>query len=463
MHKQTVLTGAAGRSTRYRWFVAALFFIIYTVAAADRANLGVALPFLRKEYAMSNTEAGGLVSLFLLAYAAAQLPSAWLLSKFGVRKVFTISMILTSLATGLTGMVGSLLSLKLCRIGLGLAEGPLPIGVTSTINTWFPSKEKGTASGIFLSAVKFGPVITPILGAAIIAIWGWKALFLWFALPGIVLSVFWFLLVPNRPAESRFVNNAEVALIEETAGGKAGTAGTALSAPMPRLDKFIRVREEKMLTTTSEVLSSWNIIGCALGYCFQLGISSVLLSWIPTYLLTVKKFSIMNMGFIAAAPWVGAIIGNVIGGLLADRLLDKRRKPGMLISALATALMMYALINAPAEPVAYGFLLFITGALLSVGYSAYMVYPMPFVSKAKFPVANAVVNMGGQLGGAATPWIVGILLDSLGWDYVFIFMAGISCLTFVVVLSISEPLKLRRAGSATDPTLVRPVKNGVVS
>src|SRR5207237_4330709 len=90
--------GGAVKPTRYRWFVAALFFIIYTIAAADRANLGVALPFLRKQFEMSNTEAGGLISLFLLAYAAAQLPSAWLLSRFGVRKLFTQSMILTSIA-----------------------------------------------------------------------------------------------------------------------------------------------------------------------------------------------------------------------------------------------------------------------------------------------------------------------------------------------------------------------------
>ena len=73
-----------------------------------------------------------------------------------------------------------------------------------------------------------------------------------------------------------------------------------------------------------------------------------------------------------------------------------------------------------------------------------MVYPMQFVSKEKFPVANAVVNMGGQLGGAATPWIVGMLLDHYGWDYVFAFMAAISCLTFMVVLTIAEPLNLRQ-------------------
>ncbi|USX28982.1 MFS transporter [Oxalobacteraceae bacterium OTU3CINTB1] len=444
MHSKSMSVEGTVRPTKYRWFVAALFFVIYTIAAADRANLGVALPFLRKEFAMTNTEAGGLVSLFLIAYGLAQLPSAWLLSRFGIRKVFTISMILTSIATGLTGMVGSLLALKVCRLALGVAEGPLPIGVTSTINNWFPAREKGTATGIFLSSVKFGPVITPILGAAIIAAWGWKEVFILFAIPGIFLSVLWYFLVANQPSESRFVNSAELACItDDGVGGNSRSQGAA-SKPIPWLDKLIRVRDEKVLDTTGGVLKSWNIIGCALGYCCQLGISSVLLAWIPTYLLTVKNFSVMNMGFVAAAPWVGAVVGNILGGLFADRVLDKRRKPGMLISAASTAIMMYVLINAPADPVTYGFLLFLTGILLSIGYSAYMVYPMAFVSKEKFPTANAVVNMGGQLGGAATPWIVGMLLDSLGWDYVFGFMAAISCLTFLVVLTISEPLKLRQ-------------------
>lgn len=442
MKREAFKLEATTKPTAYRWVVATLFFVLYTVAAADRANLGVALPFLRKEFAMSNAEAGGLVSLFLIAYAVAQLPSAWLLSRFGVRKVLPIAMILTSIMTGLTGLVGSLLSLKLCRLGLGLAEGPLPIGVTSTINNWFPSKEKGTASGIFLSAVKFGPVITPILGAAIIAAWGWKEIFIFFAVPGIVFSVIWYLAVTDKPSDSRFVNSAELATIAEHDTGWSNAQHAVTSKPIPWLDKFIRVRDEKTLDSTASVFRSWNMLGCTLGYCFQLGISSVLLAWIPTYLLTVKKFSVMGMGFVAAAPWVGAVVGNILGGLLSDRVLGKRRKPGMLISALATAGMMFVLINSPADPVLYGLLLFMTGVLLSIGYSAYMVYPMTFVAKAKFPVANALVNMGGQLGGAATPFITGLLLDSYGWDYVFGFMASISLLTFLVVLTISEPLKV---------------------
>ena len=205
------------------------------------------------------------------------------------------------------------------------------------------------------------------------------------------------------------------------------------------------MRDEKILDTNASIFKSWNVFGCAFGYCFQLGISNVLLAWIPTYLITVKHFSVMGMGFVAAAPWIGAVAGNLIGGLLSDRVLGKRRKPGMMLSAVATAVMMYSLINSPADPIIYAVLLLLTGILLSIGFSAYMAYPMAFIAKEKFPVANAIVNMGGQLGGAAAPFIAGLLLDKMGWDYVFGFMSLIAGLTFLVLLTITEPLKVSRS------------------
>ena len=426
------------KPTHHRWWVASLFFLIYTVAAADRANLGVALPFIRQQYHMTNAEAGALVSLFLIAYALIQIPSAWLITKYGVRKVFTTSMVLTSIATALTGMVGSVLQLKMCRVLLGIAEGPLPIGVTSTINNWFPSREKGIASGIFLSSIKLGPVLTPILGAMIILHWGWQEIFIFFAIPGLVLPILWYIFVKDRPADSSFVNKEELSLInEETNSGKVHA--TNQYQKIPYLDALIRVKPIKVLSTSKDIVKSWNVIGCGIGYCCQLGISSLLLAWIPTYLISEKNLSVVGMGFVAAAPWVGAVLGNLLGGILSDKILSKRRKPGMLISAVSTSAMMLFLIYVPANPAICAILLFMTGLLLSIGFSAYMVYPMSFISKDKFPVANAIVNMFGQLGGAATPFIAGLILDNYGWNVVFLFMAVISLITFITVLTIDEP------------------------
>lgn len=427
-------------ASHFRWVVVSLIFVIYAIAAADRANIGFALPFIRKDFAMSNTEAGALLSLFLWGYAAAQIPSGLAVERFGVSRLFSWAMLLTSGFTALTGLSSSPLMLQASRFGLGLAEGPLPIGIGTTINNWFAPKEKGTASGIFLSSVKFGPVIVPPLAALVVSYWGWREIFYVFAVPGVLLAIVWYLLVPDRPSQSRFCSREEQDIIADRT--PAGSAGPSRShSDFGLLDRLIRARRiTTPLRTKAEVFGSWDIWGAALGYSFQLGISNYLLAWIPTYLITVKKFTIAGTGLVAAAPWIGAVVGNLVGGWMSDRLFDKRRKPGMMFSALATVGTMYALVQSPSDPTAFAALLFVTGVLLSIGFSAYMAYPMGLASKTTYPVANAVVNMGGQIGGACAPLIAGIMLDRYGWGSVFLVMACGSAITFLALLTIKEPL-----------------------
>lgn len=440
---ETVGITASRTSTRtyYRWVIAGLIFIVYTVAAADRANIGFALPFIRKEFAMSNAEAGALASLFLLAYSIAQLPSGFTYARFGVPRVFCVAMLATSAFTGMIGTASSILMLKVYRFTLGLAEGPLPVGITSTINNWFPPREKGTATGIFLSAAKFGPVLVPPVCAAIVLAFGWRHIFYFFALPGIVLSVMWYFLVPNRPSDSRFCSQGEAEYIAEAGATGGKTEKKTNRSSLRLLDRVIRTRAVPRLETNGSVFRSWNIIGTALGYFFMTAIVNVLLTWIPTYLMNVKHYSISKMGLVAAAPWIGAVIGNLLGGLITDRILDKRRKPAMMISAFATVVMMLVLINSPADPFLYGILLLLTGILLNFGYSTYMVYPMAMTSKPVYPVASAFINTLGQLGGACAPLITGYLLDAYSWDYVFGFMALCSVLCLLTLLTIVEPLE----------------------
>ena len=434
-------TGTGQKKTKFRWVVATLIFLIYTVAAADRANIGVALPFLRKEFAMSNTEAGALASLFLLGYAIFQIPAGFAYSKLGVRRIFSFAMILTSVFTGLIGTAGSIFMLKLYRFGLGFAEAPLPVGLTSTINHWFPPKEKGTATGIFLAAAKFGPVLVPPVCALIIASLGWRYIFFIFAVPGILLSLIWYILVRNHPAESPYCSLAECKYIESEQAGPSQAAAPQKPYNLKWLDTLIRARKISLLETNARVFASWDIWGSTVGYFFIVAIVNVLLAWIPTYLLTVKKFSIMNMGLVAAAPWVGAVIGNILGGWFSDKVINKRRKPAMMVTAFSTVFMMYALIHSPNDPYMLALLMFVTGILLNLGYSAFMVYPMALTNKQTYPIAMSVVNTGGQLGGACGPLITGMILDMYNWDAVFVFLAVCSLLCLLVLCTITEPVE----------------------
>lgn len=428
------------KKSMYRWVVMALLFILYTVANADRANIGFALPYIRKEFAMSNTEAGGIISLFFFAYAAFQIPSGFLVKKLGNRATFTLGMAFTSICTGLIGTAGSVFALKALRLCVGVAEAPVIIASSATINSWFPAKEKGTATGIFLAGSKMGPLIVPVLCAWIISVWGWREIFYFFMIPGVILSVIWFFLVANKPNDSKFVNTAEAEYIADKTVVEIKKDKPKRVYKLAWLDKIVRAKKVELLSSSTQVFRSWDIWGVAFGYFFAVGLSSVFMSWLPTYLVTVKHFAIMKTAFVASAPFAGTVVGNFFGGWFSDNILGKRRKPMMMVTALSTSIMMYCMLKAPEDPVLLGLLLFCAGVLLALGYSMYMAYGMGRANKETYPIAWSIVNMGGQLGGACMPLIVGMILDKFNWDAVWMTLAAGSIICFLIISSVVEPV-----------------------
>jgi MFS transporter, ACS family, glucarate transporter len=438
---------AAQRPTRFRWIVLFLIFLAYMIAGADRANIGVVIPFIKKEFELSNTDVGAMASFFYIGYAAFQVPAGLFYEKFGVRLFFTLSFFATSFATLVMGLVTSAVQLKIARAFLGLAEAPINVGILTIINRWFPPHEKGTAVGVFMASVKFAPAVVPPLCAAIIYFFGWREVFYLFAVPGLIIAVLWFFLVPDDPRASKFCNEQEVEYIERA--GPAPAPGRA-SAPEPHtawpvLDRLIRAKHITPLADNRSILWSWNIWGCALGYCFLVGIAYAIMTWVPTYLINVKKFQVFQMGFVASTPWLGAIVGNIIGGYMSDKIFDKRRKPVMIITAASTIFTMYALIYSPGDPIVLASIFIVTGILLNIGYSTFLVYPMGLAAKDKVPFAAAIVNTMGSLGGAFAPFMVGLILDWYNWDIVFLFLACCSLATLVIVLTIIEPMAARPA------------------
>lgn len=439
----TCLVTSVTRKTGFRWAVLTLIFLIYMVAGADRSNIGMVVPFIKKSFSLSNTDIGAMASFFYLTYAIVQIPSGQLFSKQGVRKFLPISVILTSIATFIMGLANSGFHLKMARALLGFAEGPINIGCITSINNWFPPQEKGIATGVFMSSIKFAPAFVPPLCAWIIVTFGWRAVFYAFAIPGFLLAVLWWVLVKDKPGDSKFCSQAEVDYInnftvqlysKEKSADKRATVCNAL------IDRIIRTKIIKPLATNNEVLLSWNIWACAFGYFCLVGITYTIMTWIPTYLITVKHFTIAKVGLVAAAPWVGAVLGNVLGGILSDKVFASRRKPSMIITAASTVVLMYSFLYAPNDPTILGILLLTAGVFLNLGYSTFLAYPMGITTKEKCPFAAAIINTAGSLGGAFAPFAVGVILDAFSWDTVFIFLAGTSLVTLISLLTMIEPL-----------------------
>lgn len=427
--------------TRFRWFVLALVFVVFTLVYADRANIGFLLPLIKEEFKLSNFVTGSLASLFFLGYAVTQIPAGFLYRKFGERRILPLAVLATSAFTGLIGTASSALLIQIYRVGLGLAEGAVPIGMGSTINKWFPAKEKGTASGVYLASTKIAPAVVGPLCAFILSFGGgWRSVFMWFAIPGIALAVIWYYFVHSQPTESPYCSRKEAEYINNTQADVSTSQekNTRKHLSLGWIDKVIRAKHMEPLSSSSQIFRSWNIWGATLGCFCTLNVVLGLLTWLPTYLLTVKGFSFMKMGFVASAPWVGAVLGATVGGWLSDHVFNERRKPLIIIGTIATAAMMLFLINLPNDPVLISIILFITGFIVYVGYSGFITYPMSITTKDVYPVAYGCVNSGGNLGGFFSPMIIGFLLDVYNFDVVFMFLAASSILSLLFVLTLDE-------------------------
>ncbi|SFM33551.1 MFS transporter [Pelosinus propionicus] len=428
------------KKTKYRWVVLLIIMTTYLIQYADRSNLAIVLPYLRQEYPISNLEAGLLMSLFFLGYVITQLPSSLLYRRFGTRTIVPISVVGFSIFTYLIGTTHSAFAIKWLRLGLGLAEGPTPIGITTTINNWFPPKEKATAIGIgYVGATMIAPIIIPPLCVWIMVNYGWRSVFHWFAIPGFVVSIIWYLWVRSRPEECPYCNEAEIEYIKDTESISASNQ-TKLHRSLGWLGKILRVKKIRQLEKSKDVFTSKDIWLTAIGYMLILVVNNGMITWIPSYLVTEKHYSFIKMGFMSALPWIGGFLGSSVGGWLSDKVFVKLRKPTMLITSLMTAVLMAVLINIPENITVIGITLFTIGFFLQLGYPGFTAYPMGIANKATYPTAIALVNSVGNLGGFISPIVAGFLLDTFQvYSATFVFFGIAAILSFACVLLIDEP------------------------
>ncbi len=424
------------KRTNYRWVVMGIIFVMFTISFADRANIGTLLPVITTEFSLSNFEAGALASFFFLGYLIVQIPAGLWAGKYGSRGLVALAIFGFSCFTYLIGTATTALHFMVYRFGLGLSEGPSPIGGTSTIQNWFPPREKAIATGIYIGATQFAPIFVVPLCVWIMLEFGWRSVFYFFAIPGFLIAIIWYLFVRNNPEESPYCSPAEVEYIQDSTSVQEVSSREEVS--LGWLDRIIKVKYFPLLGTNREVFRSWIFWKLTISYSLMVGVIFGLMTWIPSYLVSAKHYSYIKMGFMGAAPWVGGLAGSLLGGWLSDKVFLKRRKPLMLVTTVMTAVMMALLINAPGDTLILGTYLFLTGFLLYLGYPLFTTYLMDVTTGTTYPVAFGVMNTLANVFNFFTPMIAGSLIDAFNYGAVFIFFCIYSLISFCIVLTLND-------------------------
>ncbi|GAB7528612.1 MFS transporter [Pseudomonas sp. 3A(2025)] len=300
-----------------------VLFLTFGFVFFDRLALSFLFPFMADELQLSNSHLGMLSSVLALAWAVSgALVGAWS-DRRGVRKpILVVAVILFSLCSALSGLVSGFLSLLLFRAIMGLAEGPiLPLSQSLMVEASSPHRRglnmgllQGSAAGLL------GAVIGPPVLIALAEAYGWRHAFIVSLLPGLLIAwLIWRYVRKDEPRPAPIAN--------------AAPSGNRLA-----------------------LLKSRNIVLCTLISCVFLTWFVILISFTPTFLVSVRGYSPPSMGAVMSCLGAAWVIWGFVVPSISDRL---GRRPTLVLFSLIAACCPVALLYAP-SPLVLGILMVLT-------------------------------------------------------------------------------------------------------
>ncbi|MBV8575767.1 MAG: MFS transporter, partial [Acetobacteraceae bacterium] len=282
---------------KQRWFIVLMCFLAVAINYIDRANLGVAVPLIQKEFGIDPALMGLILSGFFWTYALMQLPGGWLIDRFGARLTYTAATLIMCIATIATGLVRGVASMFACRMLLGAGEAfcyPVNAKVTAL---WFRRSERGFATGIWASGSRVGSALSIPLVAFIISLLGWRAAFFITGAIGLVWMFLWYALYRD-PSDHPAVTPAELAELQQDYGVKQG-------AQSIRWMDLFRYRA---------------IWGMMIGFFCLNFVIYFFTTWFPAYLTESRGFSLSKLGTLGLLPGFFAVPAGWLGGFASDWL-----------------------------------------------------------------------------------------------------------------------------------------------
>jgi sugar phosphate permease len=397
---------------KIRWWVCFLLFLTWLISYIDRSLMPMALPLIGEEFHLSPTVMGGVISAFFLGYASMQIPGGIIADKIGARKAMTLGVAGWSTFSLLTGMVSSLRALIWVRIFFGLGEGIHPPSAFKILSTWFNRSEKARANGFVMSSNTLGPMIAPLLFATLVRAYGWRSAFYLVSIPGFLLTIAVYRYLRDQPAEFPGITPGE---LEEIGARNTREEKSSLAELATR----------GVLWKLFFLYLTWDVTW----WGFQ--------AWMPSYLLKVRGFTLMNTGFVLVLPYAAGFLGVLACGYISD--LSGKHKPVLVTVLLGNALFMVLTATSANGTIAIVFLT-VTGFFLPAIQGPFWSLVMNLMPAKAIGFSSGFINTGGQIAGVISPIIIGALIQRTGhYSAGFLFMASSAVLSALLVFFLRPP------------------------
>lgn len=408
-----------------RWWVMAGLAGFALVSYMARANISVAAELMISNLGLTQVQMGQVFTGFLVGYAIFQVPGGVLGDRFGPRITLGISALIWAAATVLTGLVPllfpgrltiSFVALWVIRFILGASEATtFPVG-NRAVRNWMPPHLRALGNSIMFTGTSIASAATAPLVSRVMTSFGWQTSFYVTAAPALVIGIVWLCLARDYPPQSASPTSVENV-----------TANLAKAKPLGKL-----LRERNVVLLIASYVSE--------GY-----VLFIFVFWMYIYLVERRGFSILRGGWIAALPWITALVLTPIGGIACDRVA---RRHGRLTGAKVVIMIGYGLSGLMLFLAAYARSRSIAVGGLSLSIACLMGAESSFwssaVALAEGPVGalSGIMNTAGIVGGIVSTSLVPILAQRFGWGTALGSGTAMALICACLWAAVREPVRL---------------------
>lgn len=420
------------------WFCAAA-----VIAYVHRSAISVITPDLQSALGTTESTMGMIMSSYYWAYAFCQVPSGYLVQKYGVRSMLAISVGLSSLFAIAVSLTWSAESFAVVWLGAGLTVASIFPACVKGITQCFASNERAFPSGALASFMSVGSFIALNLTALLIAhaeyaSWTgldrnqlWRAIYVLYGVPGVLWAVLFFMW-----SRRTVLQTAELSPVSPVSPGDTSQTATNKGPTSPALTSESRTGVGSAILDHDRWLLDYRTWLILIQQFFRAGGYVFYATWFPTYLLKVHHVSIKSLGFLSSLPVLGVVIGGALGGYVCD-LIEKvsgskrlsRQGMGFASHAICGLLILAA--QGVSEPLPAVTLISVGSLIFAFGSSGSYAITID-LGGLRSATLFATMNMFGNIGAALSPVIIGYLIESSGWTpvlpaFAFMYLAAALC------------------------------------
>ena len=423
-------------TTRLRYWILAIIVIATAINYLDRANLSIAAPIVKKDLNISDVQMGLIFSAFSWTYAFLQIPGGWVLEKIGPRVTFGVALIFWSIVTGCISLARGFGSLLGLRLALGVAETPAFPANNTLVSRYFPTRERGLATGSYTAGEYVGLAVAAPLLAWMATEYGWHSVFYLTGGLGLAFAFVWLAWIRNSPQSDKRVSTAELEHIEK--GG-----GAVATAPAEG-------RSHGKFSDIPKLLAKKRMLGALIGQFANTSTLFFFLTWFPDYLVEQKHFTLLKAGIMAIIPYLCALIGTLTGGAGSDWLLRRgvatsiARKAPIITGLILSMIIIFD--NYVSDPLLV--ILFFSIAFFAQGMASATAWTLlsDIAPANQIALTGGLFNFFANAGGALSPFVISIILGATGsfaYGLVYIaVLAGIGALAYIFLVDRVERIIL---------------------